>query len=406
MLYILDTTSTGSGLDCYFDLAVKDKAVLVTDSIEKYAKDINRARLGEVRVISHRDFNDALETGNWQYGAPQCIMSNSDAYLLLAAEASRRLGLPSPAPEDLDFFMNKGDMRRAMTDAGLPTPKVHAVTNACDALSYKDSFPVVAKPAKGTGSIGVKLCRDARELAEWSTEAASVNDRNAGFLLEEFIPGPLYSMELIHRGEGDLVLLGHTNRALGPPPYFVETSYTFPVQVPADVSQAVLRQVRVLCGDIQSAMMLHVEYVVDLKTGAPKLIEINPRVAGGMLSRMISLSLGESIFVICSKAWMQTPPESITNTYSSGYFHTWKYADRDGEIVEMRMPHAMQGSSYVIDYFASKEVGDQVTPSMDFRGEILSLLVGAKNSQLAADVGRNIIDSSEIRIREKNATSV
>ncbi|WP_095587553.1 ATP-grasp domain-containing protein [Actibacterium ureilyticum] len=406
MLYILETTSTGSGLDCYFDLAVKGETVLVTDSIEKYAKDINRERLSEIRVISHREFNASLETGNWRYNAPQCIMSNSDAYLILAAEASRRLSLPSPAPEDLDFFMNKGDMRRAMIDAGLPTPKIHAVASACDARSYKGTFPVVAKPAKGTGSIGVRLCRDEKELSEWSAEAASVNDRNAGFLLEGFIPGPLYSMELIHRGQGDLVLLGHTNRTLGPPPYFVETSYAFPVQVPEDVSQDVLRQVRMLCVDIQSSMMLHVEYVVDLETGTPKLIEINPRVAGGMLSRMISLSLGESIFVICSKAWTQTPPESVASTYSSGYFHTWKYADRDGEIIEMRMPQAMQGSNYVIDYFVSKKVGDQVAPSMDFRGEILSLLVGAKNSQLAADVGRNIVDSSEIRIREKIVTAV
>ncbi|MEP2628233.1 MAG: ATP-grasp domain-containing protein [Hyphomicrobiales bacterium] len=399
MLYILETTSTGSGLDCYFDLATNGETVLVTDCIDKYAKDINRARLSEIRVIPHREFVESIETGNWQHNAPRCIMSNSDAYLILAAETSRRLGLPSPAPEDLDFFMNKGGMRRAMSNAGLPTPKVHAVASACDARSYKGSFPVVAKPAIGTGSIGVRLCRDARELAEWSTEAASVNDRKAGFLLEDFIPGPLYSMELIHRGQGDLVLLGHTNRALGPPPYFVETSYTFPVQVPEEVSQDVLSQVRTLCVNIESAMMLHVEYVVDLETGTPKLIEINPRVAGGMLSRMISLSLSESIFVICSKAWMQAPPKNVTKTYSSGYFHTWKYADRDGEIIEMRMPHAMQGSSYVIDYFVSKEVGDQVAPSMDFRGEILSLLIGAKNSQLAADVGRNIVDSSEIRIR-------
>lgn len=47
-------------------------------------------------------------------------------------------------------------------------------------------FPVVAKPIRGRGSHGVKVCRSPEELA---AHAKSLADENAAVMLEEFLQG-------------------------------------------------------------------------------------------------------------------------------------------------------------------------------------------------------------------------
>ncbi|MGX9121120.1 ATP-binding protein, partial [Mesorhizobium sp. BHbsci] len=61
--------------------------------------------------------------------------------------------------------------RQLLAEAGVPIPAYRLAANATDVESAaaEIGLPVVLKPAVGTGSCGVRLCRNVDELAEHTT---------------------------------------------------------------------------------------------------------------------------------------------------------------------------------------------------------------------------------------------
>lgn len=70
-------------------------------------------------------------------------------------------------------------------------------------------FPVVAKPSAGSGSDGVKVFHDPESLPEHMNQSAEQ------WVVQEFVPGPSYSLEVIGR-PGQYVPLQVTDLAMDP----------------------------------------------------------------------------------------------------------------------------------------------------------------------------------------------
>jgi pyrrolysine biosynthesis protein PylC len=75
--------------------------------------------------------------------------------------------------------------------------KLFAKFNTPMAKDYKKgkpiSFPLVAKPTGGSGSQGVKILSSLDEFIDYFPTESSIN----GFVIEEFIEGPSYSIEVV-----------------------------------------------------------------------------------------------------------------------------------------------------------------------------------------------------------------
>jgi argininosuccinate lyase len=396
VIYILDTTTTGSGLDLYFRAALLNGAVLVTDDLTRYGRDINRARLSEVRTISPEMFETCLKQESWPLGAPTLVISNSDARLMDAAVISRRLGLPAPAPETLALMMEKDRFRRLQRDRGVPCPRSD-VLDADGSLPVGITFPVVCKPARGTGSLGVRLCRAPEDVALWLEEIRSSPVQASALLAEAYIEGPLFSVEALFDPSTGIHVLGHTDRELGSPPYFVETSYAFPVAPPAAVEAALLGDLETLTSDLDDSFVMHAEYVVSTATGLPVIIEINPRVGGGMLSRMVSQALGIECFDLFLAAWRQAPVPPAPSRLA-GLCHSWKFAEESGSIASIAQADCVALDPRILEYRWSRAVGDRVAPSRDYRGELLSVLTQDVDALAARSLCMAVVQSSRVEI--------
>jgi biotin carboxylase len=148
--------------------------------------------------------------------------------------------------------------------------------------------PVVVKPRSSTGSVGVKLCATPIEAAHHTEtlfrEIAEADHQ--GVLVEKFVSGPEYSVEIF-----DGVSIGVTQKLLGPPPAFVEVGHAFPSPGPRAVLAAIAEHAeRAVAATGYSQGPAHVE--LRLASGAPTVIEINPRLAGGMIPELVRRATG------------------------------------------------------------------------------------------------------------------
>ncbi|MFF9818664.1 ATP-grasp domain-containing protein [Streptomyces sp. NPDC014006] len=226
------------------------------------------------------------------------VYSSTDYSVPTAARAARALGLPGLDPEAALNARNKRRTRELCAKAGVSVPRWITALTEEQALDAAEEFgwPCVVKPMTEAGSLGVRLCRDEADLLAAHRAIATVptdyrgQPREPGALVEEYLVGPEVSVESLTWG-GETVLLGVTDKMLGPHPYFVELGETFPSQLPPaltrECAEVALAALEAVGHDFGAA---HVE--VKITADGPRLIEVNARMGGAQITRLVRESTG------------------------------------------------------------------------------------------------------------------
>ncbi|WP_089156222.1 ATP-grasp domain-containing protein [Micromonospora sp. NBS 11-29] len=217
------------------------------------------------------------------------ITSSSEYYIATAARVAVGLGLPAPDPEAVARCRDKGRQRRALADAGVPVPGFRTVESVAGAVAAAEELgpPVVLKPATGSGSVGVRLCVDVVEAARWAALLLGRRPRlDLPILVEQAVRGPEFSVETFD-GETRAVVA----KRLGLEPWFVEVGHDVPAQVPdatrEELSRVARRALHALGLGWGAA---HTE--LRLAAAGPVVIEVNPRLAGGMIPAAVRAAIG------------------------------------------------------------------------------------------------------------------
>ncbi|GLZ37981.1 ATP-grasp domain-containing protein [Actinokineospora sp. NBRC 105648] len=243
------------------------------------------------------------------------ITSSSEYFIATAAEVAADLGLPGPDPVAVRSCRDKAWQRATLAGAGIAVPGFRVVTtDAVDGVlaARELGFPVVVKPATGSGSLGVRLCADEDEVARavGVLLAMTTDERGAPrepvVLVERFARGREFSVETV----GDTVA-GITGKHLGAQPFFVETGHDFPARVRdterdelVETTLAALSALGVGWGAAHTELRL-------TPTG-PVLIEVNPRLAGGMIPAVVAAATGLDLVDACvARACGEPPPTAV-----------------------------------------------------------------------------------------------
>ncbi|TGU86457.1 ATP-grasp domain-containing protein, partial [Mesorhizobium sp. M00.F.Ca.ET.151.01.1.1] len=133
----------------------------------------------------------------------------------------RHFDLPGPDPASIEGCCDKFTQRQLLAEAGVPIPAYRVAVNATEVESSaaEIGLPVVVKPAVGSGSIGVRLCRNVDELAEHTSYLLGgkhIWRSSPRILVEEFAQGPQYSATIMGN---EVICISTCDFA--PPPYFV-----------------------------------------------------------------------------------------------------------------------------------------------------------------------------------------
>ncbi|PBB80017.1 hypothetical protein CK218_15245 [Mesorhizobium sp. WSM3879] len=203
----------------------------------------------------------------------------------------RYFDLQGPNPAFIERCCDKFFQRQLLADGGVPVPAYRLATNATDVerSAAEIGYPVIVKPAVGSGSIGVRLCCTFSELAEHTTHLLGgkhVWPSSPRILVEEFVLGPFYSVEIM----GNEVI-GTVAVDFSPPPHFVFHKTTFPAPLADDdherIAHLSLSSLRAL-GLGWGPTNMEFRWT---KRG-PVVIEINPRLAGALEPQLVQLASG------------------------------------------------------------------------------------------------------------------
>ncbi|RWK66870.1 acetyl-CoA carboxylase biotin carboxylase subunit family protein [Mesorhizobium sp.] len=237
----------------------------------------------------------------------------SETVYATVGKLCRHFGLPGPDPASIERCCDKFTQRQLLAEAGVPMPAYRLAADATDVESSaaEIGLPVIVKPAVGSGSVGVRLCRTVDELAEHTTYLLG-GKPSPRILVEEFAQGPLYVANLM----GNEVI-GITAYEFGPPPHFVVRECVFPAPL-TDDEYTHIADVSLRC--LQALGLGWGPTNIELRwtQRGPVVIEVNPRMAAGD-PELIQLGYGVDLFtahlkLVIGEEWDLSKRHSQTAT--------------------------------------------------------------------------------------------
>ncbi|MDX3544239.1 ATP-grasp domain-containing protein [Streptomyces europaeiscabiei] len=248
----------------------------------------------EVLQCDVRDYR-AVVTRISTHQRPDAVFTNSDHLQIQAALAADYFGLPGKDWRATLRAKDKGEMRRHLAAAGVDTVWSAEISGPADLtgpLVADAPYPCVVKPREGVASEDVVLVDTAEDLVARGKEILTRRP-GATLVVEEYLPGELYTLETLGDGHVRHVLGGfHTE--LSPPPYFIEERLTFVPAHPEPVVARILAQLDALGVGFGAC---HTEFVVH--DGRARIIEVNYRAIGDqcdlLLAQLLDLPLFEHI---------------------------------------------------------------------------------------------------------------
>ena len=190
---------------------------------------------------------------------------------------------------------NKHLMREAFEAYGAPSPKSFCTDNVEEGYRMFLSIngKAILKPSRNSGSRGIAEIEPGLSFEAFAPlfERSKKESRDASVMIEQFIEGPEFSVEIIV-WDGKVNVLQVTDKKTTEAPYFVELGHSQPSLFPAEVVNAVkdaaVKGVKALQLNDCAA---HAE--VKYQDGKPYIMEIGARLGGDFISTELThLSTG------------------------------------------------------------------------------------------------------------------
>ncbi|WP_192252222.1 ATP-grasp domain-containing protein [Mesorhizobium caraganae] len=258
------------------------------------------------------------------------ITCAGDPFYATVGKLCRYFDLPGPNPTSIERCCDKFTQRQLLAEAGVPIPAYRLATNATDVESSaaEIGLPVILKPAVGSGSRGVRLCRTVDELAEHTTYLLGgkhIWRSSPRILVEGYAQGPYYAADIMGN---EVIAISGGN--FGPPPHFVYREFIYPAALTddeqeriADISLSCLRALGLGWGPTG------IEFRWTQR--GPVVIEVNPRLGGGTGPQLVQQAYGidlitEHIKLVVGEEW------NLRRRHSQTAAVRFLIPDRDGTL--------------------------------------------------------------------------
>jgi S-sulfo-L-cysteine synthase (3-phospho-L-serine-dependent) len=226
------------------------------------------------------------------------IATTSEFYLEPVAALGTELGLAANPAEAMRTCRDKARTRAALAAAGIHQPRFQPVGDPAEVPGAVAAvgLPCVVKPADDSGSVNVLLCHSTEEAQAHTATVLAVTTNVRGqptvgtALVEQYLPDPELSVEMFSV-DGEAICVGCTRKTVTGEPYFVEAQHIFPAGLPdAQAADVIGTVTRALAATGVRFGATHVE--VKLTPAGCAVVEINARLAGGMIPELIRLATG------------------------------------------------------------------------------------------------------------------
>ncbi len=228
------------------------------------------------------------------------VIPVDDAGAVLAAKASKALGLPHNNIAAAEAARDKHKMRQMLAAAGVNSPQFirfsleEATENVVEQVESRIGFPCVVKPLHLNGSRGVMRANDAAELAAAVRRLRPMLPADGHFLVETYLPGVEVALEgVLENGRlHPLAIFDKPDPLEGP--FFEETIYVTPSRLPEETQAQIVATAAAGAAALGLQLgSVHAELRVN-EAGA-WIVEVNGRSIGGLCSQTLRFDMGMSL---------------------------------------------------------------------------------------------------------------
>lgn len=294
---------------------------------------------------------------------------------------------------------NKHLMRLAFEKGGAPSPKSILAKSAEDAWNYfKNDFDTnaILKPSRNSGSRGIAkvvkgIAKD--EFCELYDIALS-ESRDNSVLIEQFIEGPEFSVEIIV-WEGKVNVIQVTDKKTTEAPHFVELGHNqpscFSEEIVAIVEEAAMKGVKAIGVD---KCACHAE--VKVQNGKAYLMEIGARMGGDFISTVLTrLSTGIDMVAAAIDCALNIEPNLAPKSVPQGVCIRY-FCPNPGKLISINNTGILN-DFYVYDYEIYRHVGDMITEVTSSLCRSGHVIVTEETPQKAVMLAERII--SEVNLK-------
>jgi biotin carboxylase len=324
------------------------------------------------------------------FDAVLCLL---DIRLIEAATLAQVLKLNYLNPNSAKLLRDKFSVRERLKERGIAQPKFALATSneALNEAVAQIGLPVLIKPSDGYGSqnIVVLTCED--DLAPWMSPLNDMLPSRANYglgvkandrlLVEQYMSGIVIGCDTLTQN-GQHILLGVNEKLFFEPPSFAIRGGCFtPHQGQFKAIEtyvfALLDAVDFNCGATHIELMLN--------ENGLSLIEINPRLVGAKIPRLINLAWKRSIHSDLIDVHLGRPLAPLTQT-SEVAVTRWLVAEETAELAKVELPAFSDPRIACVEIL--KHEGDFVRPPMenaDRIGYVMSCAATRQEADIAAE---------------------
>lgn len=285
---------------------------------------------------------------------------------------------------------NKHLMREAFENFGAPSPKSILTRSEVDAWNiFCDQFltNAILKPSRNSGSRGIAKVEKGISQASFVElyRRALEESRDHSVLIEQFIEGPEFSVEVIV-WQGEPHVLTVTDKKTTEAPYFVELGHNQPSIFPENIQQK-LKDGAV--AGIKALGLNNCAAHCELKVqdGEPYLMEIGARLGGDFISTELThLSTGVDMVAAAVNVALGIEP-LLQPTESKHGVCIRYFTPNPGILKTIEVGDALEDSHiYNVSFYCQE--GDtipEVKSSLDRSGHVIVTDVDAKSAIERAD---------------------
>lgn len=319
----------------------------------------------------------------------------SEVSMAVMGRINDELGLSGISREQAICATNKHLMRKAFEKGNAPSPKSILAQDAEDAWSrLQNEFDTdaILKPSRNSGSRGIaKVSRnmDKGDFIRAYDESLS-ESRDHSVLIEQFIEGPEFSIEMIV-WQGDIHVLTVTDKKTTGAPHFVELGHNQPSCFSATdvetLKAAAIAGVRAL-GVNNCAC--HAE--AKLMNGKAYLMEVGARLGGDFIATELThLSTGIDMVAAAIDVALGVEPDLSAKEEPKGVCIRY-FCPKPGKLVSISNTEVLNNPHVYLWEIYPKE-GDvipAVTSSLCRSGHVI---VTEKTPQKAIELAERLIES-------------
>lgn len=286
----------------------------------------------------------------------------SEVSMAVMGRINDELGLSGISREQAICATNKHLMRKAFEKGNAPSPKSILAQDAEDAwrrLQNEFDTDAILKPSRNSGSRGIaKVSRnmDKGDFIRAYDEALS-ESRDHSVLIEQFIEGPEFSIEMIV-WQGDIHVLTVTDKKTTGAPHFVELGHNQPSCF-SDTDVETLKAAAVAGVRALGVNNCACHAEAKLMNGKAYLMEVGARLGGDFISTELThlstgidmvaaaidvalgvepdLSAKEEPKCVCIRYFCPKPGKlvSISNTevLNNPHVYLWEIYPKEGDVI-------------------------------------------------------------------------